>query len=81
MSALVKTEAIKHTGAAPSSVSIVRVEVKEWPDAGLGCGQSGQVYAQVITPGWLVEVKAANKTLEYHTNQTANKIVLCKESG
>ena len=81
VSALVKTEAIKHTGAAPSSVSIVRVEAKEWPDAGLGCGQPGQGYLQMTTPGWLVEVAAASKTLEYHTDQTANKIVLCKESG
>ena len=68
-------------GVAPSNVSIVRMEAKEWPDAGLGCGQPGQAYAQRIIQGWLVEVKAGNKTLEYHTDQTANMIVLCKESG
>ena len=68
-------------GVAPSNVSIVRMEAKEWPDAGLGCGQPGQAYAQRIIQGWLVEVKVTNKTLEYHTDQTANMIVLCKESG
>ena len=81
MSALVQYEAAKHTGVDPSAVSIVRIEAKEWPDAGLGCGKPGEVYAQGRISGWLVEVKAANKTLEYHTDQIANKIVLCKESG
>ncbi len=37
-------------------------------------------YAQVITAGFLIEVKAGGKTLEYHTDRSANQIVLCKES-
>ena len=53
----------------------------QWPDAGLGCAPSGESRAQVITRGWLVEIRVANKTLEYHTDGTASKIVLCKESG
>ena len=79
--ALVTNEAIKHTGAAPESVGVVRVEARTWPDAALGCPQPGQAYAQATVSGWLVEVKAINKTLEYHTDQNASKIVLCQESG
>ena len=79
--ALVANEAAKHTGADPFSVNIDRVEVKVWPDAGLGCGQPGQAYTQGTITGWLLEVKAGTKTLEYHTDQNADKIVLCKETG
>jgi hypothetical protein len=79
--ALVAAEAARYKGVAVSSVSVLKVEAKEWPDSSLGCPQPGQYYAQIITPGWLAEIKAAGMTLEYHTDQSANKIVFCKESG
>jgi hypothetical protein len=79
--ALVASEAAKHTGADPFSINIDRVEVKEWPDAGLGCGQPGQVYTQGTITGWLLVVKVGTRSLEYHTDQNADKIVLCKETG
>ena len=69
------------TPALPFSVNIDRVEVKEWPDAGLGCGQPGQAYTQGTITGWLLVVKVGTRSLEYHTDQHADKIVLCKETG
>jgi hypothetical protein len=54
------------------------VEPAEWPDGGLGCPQPGGFYAQVITPGWLIEVRAGGKTLEYHTD-SGDHVVLCAE--
>jgi hypothetical protein len=54
------------------------MEPAEWPDSGLGCPQPGQLYLQVITPGWLIEVQGGGKIFEYHTDGD-DRFVLCAE--
>ena len=36
------------------------------------------MYAQVITPGYLITLEANGQQYEYHTNET-NVVVLCEE--
>jgi hypothetical protein len=50
----------------------------EWSDASLGCPQEGMMYAQVITPGYLIVLEAQGQTFEYHTDQGTN-VVLCQK--
>jgi len=47
---------------------IEAIETKEatWPDASLGCPEPGIVYAQVVTPGYLVMLEYAGNEYEYH---------------
>jgi hypothetical protein len=40
-----------------------------WPDAGLGCSQSGMASAQVLTPGYLILLDHNGVTYEYHTDK------------
>ena len=54
------------------------MERKEWPDSGLGCPRSGELHAQVVTPGWLIEVGSGGKVFEYHTDSD-DTFVLCVE--
>ena len=54
------------------------MEAVEWSDASLGCPQEGFMYAQVITPGYLIILEAQGEQYEYHTDQTTN-VVLCQE--
>jgi hypothetical protein len=54
------------------------MEPVEWPDSGLGCPQPGQFSLQVITPGWLIEVRGGGKIFEYHTDGD-DRFVLCAE--
>lgn len=73
--------AAKRDLASRASVKIEDVEVTsfeavEWSDSSLGCPQPGQMYAQVITPGYRVILKAAGQTYEYHTDR-GNRAVLC----
>ncbi len=77
---LVVAEAAKHAGVTPEEVSVIKSEARDWPDASLGCPKPSLLYAQVVTPGFMFQVKAGGKTLEYHTDLSANQIVLCKES-
>ncbi len=62
-----------------AQLRVERVESREWNDSSLGCPQPGMMYAQVITPGYLVIVAGGGKRLEYHTD-TSGRAVLCKET-
>ena len=65
-------------GIETARLSVERVEAHEWPNSGLGCPQPGMMYAQVITPGYLVVVAGGGKRLEYHTD-TRGRAVMCRE--
>jgi hypothetical protein len=73
---LVVADAAQRAGVDPSQVSLVSIEAVQWPDASLGCPQSGMMYIQMITPGYRVMVAAAGVQQEYHTD-SVQSIVLC----
>jgi hypothetical protein len=49
-------------------IQVLEVEAVEWPDASLGCPQPGMMYAQVITPGYRVRLRAGEATYTLHTD-------------
>ena len=57
-------------------VSIQRVE---WPDASLGCPSPGELYAQVVTPGYRVILEVEGETHELHTDEAGETIRICEE--
>ncbi len=65
------------TGIPASEISLVSMEAVDWSDASLGCPQEGYMYAQVITPGFLIVLEAQSQPYEYHTDRTGN-VVLCE---
>jgi len=65
-------------GIASEQIKLVAMESMEWNDASLGCPQEGFMYAQVITPGYLIMLEANGQQYEYHTNQN-NSVVLCEQ--
>ncbi|NJN97125.1 MAG: hypothetical protein HC875_25045 [Anaerolineales bacterium] len=68
----------KQSGVPSDQITVVSVEPMEWPDASLGCPQEGMMYAQVITPGYLIVLEAQGQQYEYHTDQGTN-VVLCQK--
>ena len=52
-------------------------EKVEWPDASLGCPQEGYAYAQVVTPGYKLVFKNADKLYPVHTNADGSQMVVC----
>ena len=50
-----------------ASVTIVNVEHKLWPDASLGIPEPGVAYVQTLTPGYVMQIQAGNRTLTVHT--------------
>jgi hypothetical protein len=62
-----RADAAKRTGVSEGAWAIDRVEAREWPDGSLGCPQPGMMYAQVVTPGYLIRLRADSRSLEYHS--------------
>lgn len=63
-------------GVSPESVQVITIESRDWPDSSLGCPQPDMLYAQVITPGYLVLVDVSGERIEYHTDERGT-VVRC----
>src|SRR5207253_10891697 len=72
-------DAASHLGTTRDQLHVEQVESREWPDSALGCPQPGVMYAQVVTPGFLIVISAGGKRLEYHTDSRGT-VKLCQES-
>ncbi len=58
-------------------IQLVKQESVEWSDASLGYPEEGMMYAQVITPGFRIVLKAGDKLYEYHSDY--KRVVVPKE--
>ncbi len=76
--ALVLADLAEKTGLPPDQITLTEMEATNWSDASLGCPQEGMMYAQVITPGYLMRFEAGGQAYEYHTDETRS-FVLCDE--
>jgi hypothetical protein len=63
-------------GVPSESVQVITMEARDWPDSSLGCPQPDMLYAQVITPGYLVLVEVSGERMEYHTDKLGT-VVRC----
>jgi hypothetical protein len=54
---------------AGPGATLVKIETVNWPDACIGIEEAGVACAQVITPGYLVEVAQGGETIEYHASR------------
>jgi Ferritin-like domain len=73
----VLADAAAKFGVPADQIDIVTNEPREWPSSGLGCEQPGQVYAQVMTPGYVVLLQSGVHRIEYHLDTRGN-FVACK---
>ena len=59
-----------------SEMTVFSIRQVDWPDESLGCPIGGQNYAQVITPGYLIELEVGGSIYSFHTNQVT-RVILC----
>jgi hypothetical protein len=57
----------------PEAIRVVAWEPVDWPDAALGCPEPGKVYAQILTPGYVVFLEARGETFRVHTDRTGER--------
>ena len=58
--------------------SLAVVEAVEWPDTSLGCPEEGQLYAQVIVPGYKLTFERDGTQFEVHSDEDGSQLVLCE---
>jgi hypothetical protein len=53
-------------GISAEAITVRSIEPTEFPDASLGVPEPGKSYAQVITPGYIIQLEANGEVYEYH---------------
>lgn len=71
-----KKDLAQRLDIAPADVKVLQTQKKNWPDTSLGCPVPGKVYAQVITPGFLIVLGASGRNYNYHAN--LKEFVFCQ---
>jgi len=63
-------------GVGTSTITVVKVEVVQWPDTSLGVPEPGKMYAQVIVPGFRITLAQGGKEYEYHAGKLDGKMAV-----
>jgi hypothetical protein len=69
----------QHLGVPAESLTLQNATQEEWPDGALGCPAAGQLYPQVITPGFLLVFSDGAKTYAVHTGGSEQQMILCED--
>lgn len=76
--AAVRAELAGRIGDGHAATATVLVaEFMLWPDSSLGCPQPGQMYLQVVTPGYRVVLEAEGNRYDYRLTE-AGRVRLCE---
>lgn len=78
LAAMAYAELGKRFNLDPRQIKISSVEKVDWPDSSLGNPQPGEVYAQVVTPGYKIILSVGPTKHIFHTSQ--NKIIYVSQS-
>jgi hypothetical protein len=65
---LARADLAQRLGINPDEIEVQGVEATEFPDASLGVPEPGKVYAQVVTPGYIIELTVAGQTYRHHAS-------------
>jgi len=65
---LAKKDLSERLNIPTGDIKLVKEEAVDWPNPGLGYPEDGMNYAQVITPGFRIILKAQDKLFEYHSD-------------
>ncbi|MGD1994522.1 MAG: hypothetical protein PVI59_15110 [Anaerolineae bacterium] len=63
---LATADLAQRLGISPDEIEVQGVEPTEFPDASLGVPEPGEDYAQVVTPGTVIELVAQGELYRYH---------------
>ena len=70
----------KKINAPADSIVGVSQDETTWNDSCLGCAQTGENCAQVVTPGYRIVLRVSEATYEYHTD-LGGRAKLCSQTG
>lgn len=71
-----KADLAQRLSISVQNIVLVEATSVVWPNASLGCPQKGMVYAEVLTPGYLIILNADNNEYEYHASR-GTQVIYC----
>ena len=72
-----KQDLMQRANVPVDAITVVSAQPVEWRDSSLGCPIEGMMYAQVITPGYLIVLEANGQEYEYHASTT--RVMYCEK--
>jgi hypothetical protein len=75
----VESKLAENDNLSTGEIKLIQIEPVMWPDTCLGVEVSGVMCSQVVTPGYRVILETPQGTIEYHTDQTGQHIVLAPQ--
>jgi hypothetical protein len=77
---LAKTDLAQQLDLSADQIKVQSVTPVTFPDASLGVPEPGRIYAQVITPGYIIELSNRGQIYRYHASNERIVAVPKKES-
>jgi hypothetical protein len=74
--ALFRDDLARRALVKPETITVVSATEQQWPDGSLGCPKPGEMYTQMIVPGYRVVLRAGGEKYAYHSDQRG-KFVVC----
>jgi hypothetical protein len=74
--ALFRDDLARRALVKPDTITVVSATEQQWPDGSLGCAKPGEMYTQMIVPGYRVVLQAGGEKYAYHSDQRG-KFVVC----
>jgi hypothetical protein len=74
--ALFRDDLARRALVKPETITVVSATEQQWPDGALGCPKPGEMYTQMIVPGYRVVLEAAGERYAYHSDQRG-KFIVC----
>ena len=74
---LAKADLSLRLGVAADRIGVVGISATEFSDTSLGVPEPGKVYAQVITPGYVITLSVAERGYAYHGS--GDRVVLATD--
>jgi hypothetical protein len=66
-------------GVEPTEIEMQSVEEAQFPDASLGVPEPDTIYAQVITPGYVIKLAVGDGVYTYHASE--ERVVFVPQEG
>lgn len=73
--AIFQDDLARRASVKPDAITVVSATEQQWPDGALGCPQPGQMYTQMIVPGYRVVLQASGNRYSYHSDTRGNFVV------
>jgi hypothetical protein len=73
--ALFRDDLARRALVKPDTITVVSATEQQWSDGSLGCPKPGEMYTQMIVPGYRVVLKAGAEKYAYHSDRRGNFVV------